>query len=164
MVGIFSCYAFILITQYYTDYQYEPVRSIAKASTTGHGTNVIAGLAVGLESTGMPVMVISAAILASYYLGQNSGLMAAGQPTGGLFGTAVATMGMLSTAVYVLAMDVFGPIADNAGGIVEMDPGAAHTVRQTTDRLDAVGNTTKAVTKVRHFPLLFTVEQLNIFL
>ena len=147
MVGIFTCYAFILITQYYTDVKYSPVQSIAKASATGHGTNVIAGLAVGLESTAAPVLTISAAILSSYYLGQSSGLQYEGHPTGGLFGTAVATMGMLSTAVYVLAMDVFGPIADNAGGITEMDPTADPAVRKITDRLDAVGNTTKAITK-----------------
>jgi len=147
LVGIVTCYLFIIITQYYTDYNYGPVKSIALASTTGHGTNVIAGMAVGMESTCMPVLTISGAILTAYYLGQSSGLMADGEPTGGLFGTAVATMGMLSTAVYVLAMDVFGPIADNAGGIVEMDPGADANVRKITDRLDAVGNTTKAITK-----------------
>ena len=84
------------------------MQSIARASTTGHGTNVITGLAVGMESTAMPVLTISLAVLCSYYLGQTSGLTYKGSPTGGLFGTAVATMGMLSTAVYVLAMDVFG--------------------------------------------------------
>jgi len=148
MVGIAACFAFIQITQHFTDDDFAPVRSIAKASATGDGTNVIAGLAVGMESTGMPVLAIVAAILSSYKLGTNSGLVdAAGLPAGGLFGTAVATMGMLSTAVYVLAMDVFGPIADNAGGIVEMDPAQPERVRAITDRLDAVGNTTKAITK-----------------
>ena len=146
-IGMVSAYVQVLITQYYTDYIYRPVKSIAEASTAGHATNVIAGLAVGMESTMAPVVTISAAILGSYWLGNSSGLEnAQGQATGGLFGTAVATMGMLSTAGYVLAMDIFGPIADNAGGIVEMSAQPAR-VRDITDRLDAVGNTTKAATK-----------------
>lgn len=109
------------ITKYYTDYKYEPVRTLALASSTGHGTNIIAGVSLGLESTALPVLVISVAIVSAYWLGQTSGLVDENRvPTGGLFGTAVATMGMLSTAAYVLTMDMFGPIADNAGGIVEM--------------------------------------------
>lgn len=121
LVGIITAYAFVWITQYYTDYKYEPVKTLALASSTGHGTNIIAGVALGLESTGLPVLVISVAIVSAYWLGQSSGLVdESGNPTGGLFGTAVATMGMLSTAAYVLTMDMFGPIADNAGGIVEM--------------------------------------------
>ena len=120
-----------------------PVQRIAKASTTGHGTNVIAGLAVGLESTGLPCLVLAFGILSSYYLGATSGMPA---HSAGLFGTASATMGMLCTAVFVLAMNNFGPIADNAGGIVEM--GNQHDgAREITDRLDAVGNVTKAATK-----------------
>merc|ERR1711985_178377 len=100
-----------------------------------------------MESTALPVVVISIGVCLSYWLGQTSGLVDAdGKPTAGLFGTAVATMGMLSTAAYVLTMDVFGPIADNAGGIVEMSD-EPESVREITDELDAVGNTTKATTK-----------------
>ena len=148
MIGSAAAYAFVFIAQYYTDYKYPPVRVIAEASTTGHGTNIIAGVGVGMESTAAPVVVISAAIVASYWCGQTAGLVdaATGKPIGGLFGTAVATMGMLSTAAYVLTMDVFGPIADNAGGIVEMSE-QPESVRDITDQLDSVGNTTKATTK-----------------
>ena len=105
------------------------------------------GISVGMESTALPVLIMSAAILGSYWTGEASGLHDAQQvPIGGLFGTAVATMGMLSTAVYVLGMDFFGPISDNAGGIVEMSD-CEQRVRDITDELDAVGNTTKAATK-----------------
>jgi K(+)-stimulated pyrophosphate-energized sodium pump len=141
IIGILMSVAFVFITQYYTEYKYRPVKSIAEASKTGPATNIIAGIAVGLESTALPVLAISVAILASYYLGKMSGF-----PEAGLFGTAVATMGMLSTAAYILAMDTFGPIADNAGGIVEMSK-QPKEVRDKSDRLDAVGNTTKALTK-----------------
>lgn len=121
LVGIMTAYVFVLITKYYTDYKHEPVRTLALSSSTGHGTNIIAGVSLGLESTALPVLVISVSIISAFWLGQTSGLMdEAGNPTGGLFGTAVATMGMLSTAAYILTMDMFGPIADNAGGIVEM--------------------------------------------
>lgn len=114
---------------------------------TGHGTNIIAGVSLGMESVALPVLVISTAIISAYWLGRTSGLVDEnGDPVGGLFGTAVATMGMLSTAAYVLTMDVFGPIADNAGGIVEMSQ-QPDNVREITDLLDAVGNTTKATTK-----------------
>ncbi|CAI0410029.1 unnamed protein product [Linum tenue] len=133
LVGIITAYAFVWISKYYTDYKYEPVRSLALASSTGHGTNIIAGVSLGLESTALPVLIISVAIVSAFWLG-------------GLFGTAVATMGMLSTAGYVLTMDMFGPIADNAGGIVEMSQ-QPESVREITDVLDAVGNTTKATTK-----------------
>lgn len=147
MCGMLAGWLSVLVTQYYTDTIFRPVRSIADASTTGHATNIIAGVSVGLESTCLPVLIVSAAIIASYWFGQASGLVdQAGKLNGGLFGTAVATMGMLSTAVYVLAMDFFGPIADNAGGIVEMSDQPAR-VRDITDMLDAVGNTTKAATK-----------------
>src|SRR5207249_1928979 len=112
-----------------------------EASQTGPATNIITGIAVGLECTALPTLCISAAILSSYFLGKSSGL-----PHAGLFGTAVATMGMLATAAYILAMDTFGPITDNAGGIVEMS-GQPEEVRKKTDRLDSVGNTTKALTK-----------------
>ncbi|KAI3962940.1 hypothetical protein MKX01_029751 [Papaver californicum] len=147
LVGIMTAYAFVYITKYYTDYKHEPVRTLALASSTGHGTNIIAGISLGLESTALPVLVISVAIVSSFWLGHTSGLVdETGVPTGGLFGTAVATMGMLSTAAYVLTMDMFGPIADNAGGIVEMSQ-QPESVREITDLLDAVGNTTKATTK-----------------
>ncbi|XP_047330160.1 pyrophosphate-energized membrane proton pump 2 [Impatiens glandulifera] len=147
LVGITTAYAFVWITKYYTDYKHEPVRTLALASSTGHGTNIIAGISLGLESTALPVLVISVSIVSSFWLGHTSGLVdESGIPTGGLFGTAVATMGMLSTAAYVLTMDMFGPIADNAGGIVEMSQ-QPQSVRDITDLLDAVGNTTKATTK-----------------
>eukprot|EP00759_Apiculatamorpha_spiralis_P024309 PhF_6_TR27875/c0_g1_i1/m.40785 len=147
VIGIVTSYLFVLFTKYYTDYKYAPVQRIAHASKTGHGTNVIAGIAVGMESTALPTMTIGFALISSFWLGQTSGLTdASGHPIGGLFGTAVATMGMLSTAVYVLAMDTFGPITDNAGGIVEMSEQSA-AARGITDRLDAVGNVTKATTK-----------------
>ncbi|XP_028791058.1 pyrophosphate-energized membrane proton pump 2 [Neltuma alba] len=147
LIGIITAYIFVWITKYYTDYKHEPVRAIALSSSTGHGTNIIAGVSLGLESTALPVLVISVSIVSAFWLGHSSGLVdEAGNPTGGLFGTAVATMGMLSTAAYVLTMDMFGPIADNAGGIVEMSQ-QPESVREITDVLDAVGNTTKATTK-----------------
>lgn len=147
LVGIITAYLFVWITKYYTDYKHEPVRTLALSSATGHGTNIIAGVSLGLESTALPVLVISVSIVSAFWLGRTSGLVdEAGNATGGLFGTAVATMGMLSTAAYVLTMDMFGPIADNAGGIVEMSQ-QPESVREITDLLDAVGNTTKATTK-----------------
>ena len=141
LVGVLTSVAFVIITIYYTDYRYRPVLSIAKASQTGPATNIITGVAVGMESTGYPVLVIAAAIVGAYFLGEGSGLHHAG-----LFGTAVATMGMLASAAYILAMDTFGPITDNAGGIVEMSQ-QPENIREKTDRLDSVGNTTKALTK-----------------
>ncbi len=141
VIGVLTSLAFVYITQYYTEYRYRPVKSIAEASQTGPATNIIAGIAVGMESTGFPIFTIGIAIIAAFYLGANSGLKDAG-----LFGTAVATMGMLGTAAYILAMDCFGPITDNAGGIVEMSQ-QPESIRVKTDRLDAVGNTTKALTK-----------------
>jgi len=141
VVGVLTSVAFVYITQYYTEYRYRPVKFIAESSQTGYATNIISGIAVGMESTGFPVLVIGAAIVGAYMLGQSSGLHDAG-----LFGTAVATMGMLGTAAYILAMDTFGPITDNAGGIVEMSQ-QPEEIRRKTDRLDAVGNTTKALTK-----------------
>ena len=113
----------------------------------GHATNIITGLSVGLESTGLPVIVISIAIISAYYLGEASGLTDEhGKLIGGLYATAIATMGLFSSGVYVLCMCGFGPIADNAGGIVEMS-GQDESVRDITDSLDAVGNVTKANTK-----------------
>jgi K(+)-stimulated pyrophosphate-energized sodium pump len=143
VVGILTSYAFVWITEYYTEYRYAPVQSIARSSLTGSATNIITGFAVALECTALPVLTICAALLVSYYFGYvGLGHTAAG----GFYGTAIATMGMLSTAAYILAMDTFGPITDNAGGIIEMSK-APEEVRVKTDRLDAVGNTTKALTK-----------------
>lgn len=141
LVGIVASIAFVFITQYYTEHKYRPVQDIANASKTGHATNIIAGLSVGFECTAATVATISVALLASFKLGAMTGF-----EHGGLYGTAVATMGMLATAAYILAMDTFGPITDNAGGIVEMS-GASEEVRMRTDRLDSAGNTTKALTK-----------------
>eukprot|EP00760_Papus_ankaliazontas_P011164 PhM_4_TR14665/c0_g1_i1/m.35530 len=147
LVGLTTSYLYVHFTKYYTDYRYNPVKRIAAASKTGHGTNVIAGFAVGLESTALPTITCGVALVSSYCIGRSSGLSDGnGTLCGGLFGTACATMGMLSTAVYVLAMDTFGPITDNAGGIAEMSQQTAD-VRHITDRLDAVGNVTKATTK-----------------
>jgi K(+)-stimulated pyrophosphate-energized sodium pump len=140
-VGIATSQIFVHLTQYYTEYRYRPVKEIAEASQTGPATNIITGFSVGLEATALPVVVISAALAGAYFLGSKTGL-----DGGGLYGTAVATMGMLATAAYILAMDTFGPITDNAGGIVEMSQ-ASEEIRKKTDRLDAVGNTTKALTK-----------------
>jgi len=143
LLGIVTSLLFVFITQYYTEYRFKPVQDIAQASIAGPATNIIQGIAVGLECVWMPCLVISGAILGSYKLGDSSGLTHAG-----LFGTAVATMGMLGTAGYILAMDTFGPITDNAGGIVEMSIGHDQPeVREKTDKLDSVGNTTKALTK-----------------
>ena len=141
LVGIITSILIVWITVYYTKSTFRPVKSIAKASLTGHATNVISGFAVALEATVLPVIVLSLALLASFKLGSLSGIS-----HGGLYGTAVATMGMLATAAYVLAMDNFGPITDNAGGIVEMS-NSPDKIRRRTDKLDAVGNTTKALTK-----------------
>ncbi len=141
IIGVLTSVAFLFITQYYTESNFRPVQSIANSSLTGPATNVISGIAVGLECVALPVVAIAIAIISTYAIGQTTGLANAG-----LFGTAVATMGMLGTAGYVLAMDNFGPITDNAGGIVEMS-NQPDEVREKTDRLDSVGNTTKALTK-----------------
>ena len=147
VIGVVVSFLFVLITQYYTDYQFGPVQSIAASSQMGHATNIITGLSVGLESTGLPVVVISIAIIAAYYLGEASGIADSnGKLLAGLYATAISTMGMFASGVYVLSMSGFGPIADNAGGIVEMS-GQEEEVRDITDRLDAVGNVTKANTK-----------------
>lgn len=113
----------------------------------GSATNIITGLSVGLESTGLPVIVIAVGIISAFYMGEASGITnSKGEMIGGLYGTAIATMGMFASGVYVLSMSGFGPIADNAGGIVEMSEQDT-AVRDITDRLDAVGNVTKANTK-----------------
>lgn len=147
LAGIIVSYIFILSTQYYTDYNYGPVQDIANSSKTGHATNIISGLSVGLESTAIPVLSITVGIIVSYFLGEKSGIKNdKGELIGGLYGTAIATMGMFSNGVFVLSMSGFGPIADNAGGIVEMSH-QPESVREVTDRLDAVGNITKANAK-----------------
>src|SRR6202522_4505828 len=147
VVGMVTSFLFVRITEYYTETRYRPVQSIANASLTGPATNIISGLAVGMETPAMPVVVISAALLLSYYFGVR-GLADAtiSDYAKGIYGTAIATMGMLSSAAYILAMDTFGPITDNAGGIIEMSD-QPHSVREKTDKLDAAGNTTKALTK-----------------
>jgi K(+)-stimulated pyrophosphate-energized sodium pump len=147
VVGLATSVAFVYITQYYTAGSYRPVREIAEASKTGPATNIISGTAVGYETTFVTALTIGVALLASHWLGAQAGLLDAnGRNVGGIFGTAVATMGMLMTTAYILAMDTFGPITDNAGGIAEFSRAEAHA-REITDRLDAVGNTTKALTK-----------------
>ncbi len=150
VVGIITAFLFVYITQYYTEYRYRPVSEIARASTTGPATNIIAGLSVGMETPALPVIVIGAALLLSYWFGlkafAGTSVTEISDYAKGIYGTAIATMGMLSTAAYILAMDTFGPITDNAGGIIEMS-NQPEEIRVKTDRLDAVGNTTKALTK-----------------
>ncbi len=140
LVGLAVTVLINVITEYYTAKEYKPVKDVAESSKTGAGTNIITGLAVGLESTFLPVLLIVAAIFSAYYFGEHSSL------ENGVYGIAIAAVAMLSTTGLVIATDAYGPITDNAGGIAEMsklDP----EVRKVTDELDAVGNTTKAITK-----------------
>ncbi len=160
LVGIATSIAFVYITQYYTAGSYRPVREIAEATRTGPATTIIAGVAIGFETTFLPTIVISIALGLSYFLGTQGNPLGVGNAAeitagvfkinpeiaSGVFGTAVATMGMLMSCAYILAMDTFGPITDNAGGIAEMSHQPEET-RRITDGLDAVGNTTKALTK-----------------
>jgi K(+)-stimulated pyrophosphate-energized sodium pump len=147
LVGLATSVVFVYITQYYTAGTFRPVREIAEASKTGPATNIISGTAVGFETTAVTAISIGIALLASHWLGSQAHLTNAdGKDVGGIFGTAVATMGMLMTTAYILAMDTFGPITDNAGGIAEFSRSEAGA-REITDHLDAVGNTTKALTK-----------------
>jgi K(+)-stimulated pyrophosphate-energized sodium pump len=147
VVGLLTSVAFVYITQYYTAGGWRPVKEIAEASKTGPATNIISGTAVGFETTAVTAITIAIALFVSHYLGTQAHLLDAnGNDIGGIFGTAVATMGMLMTTAYILAMDTFGPITDNAGGIAEFSRSEAGA-REITDRLDAVGNTTKALTK-----------------
>jgi K(+)-stimulated pyrophosphate-energized sodium pump len=141
LTGMGTALVYVWVTQYYTEARYRPVRDIAKASETGPATNIISGFAVGLEATAIPAVVVSIAILFSYWLGESTGIS-----RGGIYGTAIATMGMLATAAYILAMDTFGPIVDNGAGIIEM-AGMSEAARKNMDKLDAAGNTTKALTK-----------------
>ncbi len=150
LVGIATGIAFVYITQYYTAGSWRPVQEIARASRTGPATNVIIGTAVGFETTALTAITIGLALVSAFALGSQADISTASAAvpsfTTGIFGTAVATMGMLMSAAYILSMDTFGPITDNAGGITEMS-GAPESAREITDKLDAVGNTTKALTK-----------------
>ena len=149
LVGILTSVVFVYITQYYTAGSWRPVQLIADASRTGPATNIIAGFAIALENTAAPTIAISIALFASYQIGVMAGPelgLGADMAAAGIYGTAIATMGMLMSAGYILAMDTFGPITDNAGGIVEMSHQDEY-VRHNTDALDSVGNTAKALTK-----------------
>jgi len=147
LVGIATGIAFVYITQFYTSGSWRPVQEIARASRTGPATNAIIGTAVAFETTALTAIAIGLALVGSFALGSQADIAPAiPSYTTGIFGTAVATMGMLMSAAYILSMDTFGPITDNAGGITEMS-GAPEGAREITDKLDAVGNTTKALTK-----------------
>ena len=146
LIGIATGIAFVYITQYYTAGAWRPVQEIARASRTGPATNIIIGTAVGFETTAVTAITVGLALVGSFVLGSHADLTNVDALSTGVFGTAVATMGMLMSAAYVLAMDTFGPITDNAGGITQFAE-AGDEAREITDKLDTVGNTTKALTK-----------------
>ena len=160
IIGIVLSIAIVYITQYYTSGSWRPVREIAEASTTGPATNIITGLSVAMETTALPVLAIIVSLLGAFYMGHAAAADLDGSVVDGavvslsdtdflifgFYGTAVATMGMLATCAFILATDTFGPITDNAGGIIEMSK-QPEDIRRRTDRLDACGNTTKALTK-----------------
>jgi len=160
IIGIVLSIAIVYITQYYTSGSWRPVREIAEASTTGPATNIITGLSIAMETTALPVIAIVVSLLGSFFLGHAAASDLDGSVVNGdvvsltdtdflifgFYGTAVATMGMLATCAFILATDTFGPITDNAGGIIEMSK-QPEDIRRRTDRLDACGNTTKALTK-----------------
>ncbi len=146
IAGIANGFAFVYITQYYTAGAWRPVQEIANASRTGPATNMIIGTAVGFETTAATAIAIGLSLVVSFTLGSKAEVAGLSGFTLGIYGTAVATMGMLMSAAYILAMDTFGPITDNAGGIAEFS-GAPEGTRHITDALDTVGNTTKALTK-----------------
>jgi len=160
IIGIVLSIAIVYITQYYTSGSWRPVREIAQASTTGPATNIITGLSIAMETTALPVIAIIVALLGAFYMGHSAAAHIDGTVVNGalvslsdtdylifgFYGTAVATMGMLATCAFILATDTFGPITDNAGGIIEMSK-QPEDIRRRTDRLDACGNTTKALTK-----------------
>jgi K(+)-stimulated pyrophosphate-energized sodium pump len=148
IIGILTSIAFVFITQYYTEARFKPVQEIAKASETGPATNILSGFSYGLETVFAPILVIASALLGAFFLGQAGGEAAGLNPLfAGLYGTAMATMGMLATCAYILAMDTYGPITDNAGGINEMSGDSPDEAKSITAKLDASGNTTKALTK-----------------